>query len=353
MISFYPGPSQTHEKLPSYLNEAAKTGILSANHRSKEFTQLSKNTITLLKQKLSIPKNYTILFTSSATECWEIIAQSLILEKSYHFFNGAFGKKWFEYTLALKSKAEPIVFQAEETLNPSNYQQLSKQAVLCITQNETSNGTQVNQLTLKKFRELHPQSIIAIDATSSMAGVKLDFRLGDVWFASVQKCFGLPAGLAVMICSPKARMRAEQVNENSHYNSLNYLTRMIEKWQTTYTPNVLAIYLLKRVMENSKPIAQVHNQTLKQYTFINQVMHSTSARFLISNEKVRSYTVIALSAKPKKISDLKSKARKTGMILGEGYGELRSKTIRIANFPAISSSAYKKLGLFLKANFPK
>jgi phosphoserine aminotransferase len=93
MISFYPGPSRIRDEIPRYVKEAAKEGILSMNHRSPEFMTLAKKTASLFRKKLSVPSDYTIIYTSSATECWEIIAQSLIVEKSYHFFSGAFGKK--------------------------------------------------------------------------------------------------------------------------------------------------------------------------------------------------------------------------------------------------------------------
>ena len=82
MISFYPGPSRVHDEIPGYVKDAHKLGILSINHRSPEFVKMSEKTIRLLKQKLNIPKTYTVFFTSSATECWEIIAQSLITEQA-------------------------------------------------------------------------------------------------------------------------------------------------------------------------------------------------------------------------------------------------------------------------------
>jgi len=114
MVSFYPGPSRIYDEIPAYIKDAAKEGVLSMNHRSPEFEVLAKKTATLFKKKLGVPTNYTVLYTSSATECWEIIAQSLITDKSYHFFSGAFGKKWFEYTVALNKNAEALLFSREE-----------------------------------------------------------------------------------------------------------------------------------------------------------------------------------------------------------------------------------------------
>src|ERR1700749_4185545 len=101
MISFYPGPSKIYPEVADYLQDAVRDGVLSINHRSPEFAEISKNAILYLKEKLNIPEDYTVLYTSSATECWEIIAQSLIKRGSYHIYNGAFGEKWYKYTSKL------------------------------------------------------------------------------------------------------------------------------------------------------------------------------------------------------------------------------------------------------------
>ena len=251
MISFYPGPSRVHDEIPKYVKDAYKLGIMSINHRSPSFIKISEKTIALLKKKLNIPKDYTVFYTSSATECWEIIAQSLITEKSYHFYNGAFGQKWFDYTKRLRPQAEGIFFQVENVLDPAKSIFPNENAVICITQNETSNGTQVTNTLIRRIKKNNPQHLIAIDATSSMGGIKLDFKTADIWFASVQKCFGLPAGLAVMLCSPRAKEKMNLIGETNHYNSLTAIDRMSQIGQTPFTPNVLGIYLLMRSVETA------------------------------------------------------------------------------------------------------
>jgi len=348
MISFYPGPSRVHDEIPRYVKAAAQKGVMSMNHRSEEFVVISKKTIRLLKQKLNIPKNYTIFFTSSATECWEIIAQSLTTERSYHFFNGAFGKKWFDYTRAIHKKAEAIVFSREEKVNTSQFV-IAKNALCCFTQNETSNGTQVDNNILKSFRTKNPEVLIAVDATSSMAGIKLDFKQADVWFASVQKCFGLPAGLALMVCSPKAIERGKEINEVSHYNSLVNMVGMMEKFQTTHTPNVLGIYLLMKVLESMKPINEIHKKTTQRFKEWELLFKGfKTAKLLVQNPVVRSFTVLTIEAESDLIERVKSKARKNGCLLGDGYGDLKKTTFRIANFPALKNKEIEKLQKILR-----
>ena len=153
MISFYPGPSRVHNEIPKYTKDAFKSGIMSINHRSDEFMKMSEKTINLLKQKLNIPKSYTVFFTSSATECWEIIAQSLVKEKSFHLYNGAFGQKWFDYTKRLHPLAVPIPFELNEKLNPQKLIFEQREGIICVTQNETSNGTQVSTPSLRLLKK--------------------------------------------------------------------------------------------------------------------------------------------------------------------------------------------------------
>jgi phosphoserine aminotransferase len=348
MISFYPGPSRVYDEIPRYVADAARLGIMSMNHRSDEFVAISKKTIELLKLKLGVPKDYTIFFTSSATECWEIIAQSWVKE-SIHLFSGAFGEKWYDYTKRIKPAAQAISFDRERKLKPAELIFNQDEVVICITHNETSNGTQVSNSIIKKIKTNNKQHLIAVDATSSMAGVELNFKAADIWFASVQKCFGLPAGMAIMVCSPQAIEHAAKIQENAHYNSVVFMNAMMRNWQTPYTPNVLGIYLLMRVLEKMKPIKEVNQILLKRYTNWISFLTKCNLEPLIKNEEVRSYTVIPIAGDAEQIKKIKSIAKKNGFLLGEGYGALKETTFRIANFPAIKSKEIVALQKLLRS----
>lgn len=348
MLSFYPGPSRVYDEIPRYVRDAHRSGLLGMNHRSPEFVQLSAQTISLLKDKLEIPAGYTIFFTSSATECWEIIAQSLVDQASYHIFNGAFGAKWFEYTRRIRPGARSLVFERESEVVVDELEEAQDAEVICLTQNETSNGTEVSNETLRRIRRRFPNHLLAIDATSSMAGIFLDFAAADIWFASVQKCFGLPAGLALLICSPAAIKRAQQLDERDHYNSLVFMADMMAKWQTTHTPNVLNIYLLNRVMEAAPPIRTVDRKTRSRYRqWMSFLKDRTTIQHLIANQSVHSLTVLPIRADTDGVNRIKEDAKTKGILLGEGYGDLKATTFRIANFPAIRDSEIRALKSFL------
>jgi phosphoserine aminotransferase len=349
MISFYPGPSKVHQEIPQYVKDAAKLGIMSINHRSDTFVEMSARTIKLLKQKLNIPKKYTVFFTSSATECWEIMAQSLITQRSYHLYNGSFGQKWFDYTHRLQAGATPIPFDVNEALDPKKLVFDLHDGIICVTQNETSNGTQVSNAILRGIKKNNPSYLLAVDATSSMGGIALDFKTADIWFASVQKCFGLPAGLGLLICSPAAMDVATAIGEKKHYNSLTFMADMMAKWQTPFTPNVLNIYLLMRVLETSESIETIQEKTIARYKlWADFLKQRKSIRHLVTNDRVHSYTVLPIHGSEEAVTKIKKAALRENMLLGEGYGTFKPQTFRVANFPAITDKEVKTLMNFLK-----
>jgi phosphoserine aminotransferase len=55
-----------------------------------------------------------------------------------------------------------------------------------------------------------------------------------------------------------------------------------------------------------------------------------------------------VTASPFLLADIKKNARKEGFLLGEGYGDLKTSTFRIANFPAIKRKEIESLRTLLK-----
>lgn len=350
--TFYPGPSRVYSNVTEYILDAYREGVLSINHRSEEFAELMIDLKSQLYNKLNIPADYEIAFASSATECWEMIAQSLIQKQSFHIFNGAFGEKWKTYTARVIDTMDHHSFDYQEELDVAALDLPEKTECLCITHNETSNGTQLSDASIHTLRKKYPDPLIAVDATSSMAGIALDFAVADVWFASVQKCFGLPAGLAVMILSPKAVARAVEVNENSRYNSLNFVLDNYRKNQAPYTPNVLNLYLLSRTMSKNKKIGDIDNKVEARYQdWCSHIESLSGLELMIKDEAIRSRTVLCVEGEPGLISEVKQEARKNGIIIGNGYGEWQSTTFRIANFPAIKSKEIANFQKFLSRKY--
>ena len=331
MLSFYPGPSKVHSEALGYIQEAFERGIVSINHRSERFEKLLEATFQELHNKWNIPTDYTIYFVSSATEAWEIVTQSLVRKKSTHLYNGAFGKKWAQYA---KATAESFEFTLDQSLAEVG-QKLGPidSDTLCLIQSETSNGS--GQKIRRADFHLTEDTLIAVDATSSMGGIELPWLEADVWLASVQKCIGIPAGMGVLICSPKALSRARELGREKHYNDVIFLEENRKKFQTQMTPNVLGIYLVYRLTQQLPALSKIHLSTLaKMKVWTDFWDNQPDFSYLIEDPELRLPTVLALTGAPEKIKQLHKKCLEKGIELGKGYGEWKETSFRIANFPS-------------------
>ncbi|KAA9341034.1 aminotransferase class V-fold PLP-dependent enzyme [Adhaeribacter soli] len=352
MLNFYPGPSKVYPEVRQYLADAYDSSVITLPHRSETFMQLMRATVANLKKKLNIPQDYYIFLASSATECWEIIAQSLTYSHSFHLYNGAFGEKWYQYAHKICPEAQGQEFDPEEPLDVANLEIPESAEVVCITQNETSNGTQLNANTILNLFNKCKDQLLAVDATSSMAGLNLKYIKADIWFASVQKCFGLPPGMAVMVCSPRALYRAKKIDEKNHYNSLVLLYEKMLNYQTSYTPNTLNIYLMYRVLEQRDVIKNIDQHLVQRAQHLYEFFEPfTQFRPLITNPEVRSNTVIALQGPDKLVEEIKKHALANNIQLGNGYGKWARTTFRIANFPAISDTDFDALKDFFVKHY--
>lgn len=350
MITFAPGPSKVYDALPKYMQDAYDQGILSANHRSGVFMHLYQETEQLMREKLHMPNDYKLLFTSSATENWEIITQSIVELASFHIYSGSFGKKWVEFAKHIIPATGSLKLEANQAVDVAGLEINEDFDLIAITQNETANATQVPMSVIEAIGEKFPEKMIAVDTTSSMGGIELDFALADIWYGSVQKCFGLPAGLGFLILSPKAIEKSQRKGEKGRYNSLSFMLENAAGYQTHYTPNVFGIYLLNRVLKDLEEIQHVDSRLRARMSKLeNTIAQSDKFRMLVDNAATRSTTVMAVAGTEELISAVKKAAEKEGMQLGSGYGPHKPTSFRIANFPAITDAEFDRLIDFLKS----
>lgn len=348
MINFTPGPSQVYYTVSDHIKTAIRQGVLSLSHRSKEFEKMYSDASNGLRELLNIPDTFTIVFASSATEIWERSIQNLVEVESCHFVNGAFSRRYHEIATQLNKKATLV--QVEEGKGFSSSSPITPTAeLLAITHNETSTGVSWNLADIYELRKANPHALLVIDAVSSLPYPDLDFSQIDSVFFSVQKAFGLPAGLGVWIVNDRCLNKANDLLAKGHvigtYHNLPTLSTFAKKYQTPETPNVLGIYLLSKVVED---FARRGAQTLRRETdykaaiLYQALSEHASLKPFVENTRDRSKTVIVVSAGEftKKLSlYLQSK----GIYPGEGYGKFKDTQLRFANFPAHSKEQVELL----------
>lgn len=347
-VNFTPGPSQLYFTVADHAREAFREGIPSLSHRSKKFEAISRQATDGLRELLKVPAGHFIFFTSSATEIWERILQNLVEETSFHLVNGSFSKRFHEIGLQLGKNAQKVEvpsgqgFQGDIGI-PDNTE------LLAVTHNETSTGVSLPVPWIHGLKEKQPQVLLAVDAVSSLPYPDFDLRVVDSLFFSVQKGFGLPAGLGVWIVNERCIAKAEALLAKNisigSYHNIPTLLSHARKDQTPETPNVLGIYLLSKVVQDflRRGITTIRRETEYKSNVLYQALEKHSLiRPFVCDKPFQSRTVIVAECgeHTKKLSDF---LLARGMQAGSGYGAAKATQLRFANFPAHSKEQFEFL----------
>lgn len=348
-LFFTAGPSQTYPTVPDHIMDAIERDILSISHRGGEFQVIFNNVRNGMKKLLNIPEEYEIFFFSSATEIWERLIQNCVEETSFHFDNGAFGNRFYQIAKQLKKKALRYNVADGESFNYDSVLIPHETELIGFTHNESSTGVMLDFNDIYAVKKLRPDAIVAVDVVSSIPYPEIDFTKLDAVFFSVQKGFGLPAGLGVCILSPAAMKKALQLKEKGgivgSYHSFHELKTFADKAQTPETPNVLNLYLLWKVIEDfeKKGLKTIREETEEKADMLYRFFYTHhSWKPFVKDEHNRSRTlaVIETGEDTKRII---STLAKSDIEIGAGYGPYKDTQIRIANFPAHSVEDVKNL----------
>jgi phosphoserine aminotransferase len=350
MIYITPGPSQVYPGMDKFFQEAIEKDVCCISHRSSAYKAIHQKTVENLRALANLPEDFDIYFLGSATEAWERIFNNFVSKSSFHFVNGSFSSKFYDYGVqsgknSLKAKVEQgLGFEKE------HFDAISIDTeLIALTHNETSSGVQTPESDIHSVADKHPNSLIAVDMVSSFPYPQLDYNKVDTALFSVQKCMGMPAGLGVWFVNKKCRDKYEKLVSDGqlilpHHNIAD-LHKMAVDFQTPATPNVLGIFLLGKITDEmlKKGITQVRKEFDDKFEFLNNAI--AEIPFLshgVEKFEHRSRTVVVANTEIAP-SDLNKKLAEADLNVGAGYGKHKATQIRIANFPAIDMATMEKL----------
>jgi len=349
-IYFTPGPGQLNPSISEYIHDALDIGIASISHRSQAYMDIHFATTQALRELLTVPADYHIFFGGSATEMMERILQNTAKLRTFHLVNGAFSRKFFHMAQAVGKTAIAGKVPDGEGFHQFPHEHVHPDTeLICLTHCETSTGVMTGGDLIQAVRQRYPEKLLAVDIVSSSPMILLNISAVDYAFFSVQKGFGLPAGLGVAMVSQRCLDRSLELSVpgkySGGYHSFSSWYEFGKKSQTPETPNVLAIYLLGRVCKAllSTGIASIRDEILQKAELINEVIQShPGLSFSIREPKFRSPSMVVINT----VNDsglMISRLSEQGVIVGKGYGKQHSAQIRIANFPAHDIKSVMKL----------
>jgi phosphoserine aminotransferase len=348
-IYFTPGPSELYPTVGAHIQTALEAKIPAISHRGKTYQEFHGRAVSNLRELLGLPSDWSVLFLSSANEIWERALQNTVGHKSAHLVNGSFSKKCFSFASDLGLQTQKLTKPEGESFRASDILLESDVEALFVTHNETSTGA---SMPVDEIHALRKQfsGLIFVDAVSSLPYPSFDFSKIDSVYFSVQKCFGLPAGLGVWLVNNRVKDRQlilkEKGKSTGTYHRLDELLAQAEKNMTPETPNVLNIFLLSKVTEDllNKGIGQIRRETEEKASALYVLCAEENGylRPFVKDSLFRSATTIVAetSISP---SEINKQLASLGMAVGSGYGNFKDNHIRIANFPAHSPLQMEQL----------
>jgi len=343
---FIPGPVKVNEDV---LQQLARPTL---GHRGKEYAQLHKETVDMLRKILFTEQN-VFLSTSSASGIWEAAIRNCVGPDDTVLCTmcGAFSEKWASVAKSCGKNVDELkVDWGKPTLPEMIDEKLAsgKYAAITLVHNETSTGltnpvAQISEMLKQKY----PDVLVFVDSVSGMVGLPLKFdEYGwDVAFASVQKAFAIPPGLAVAAVSNRALEKSKSVPDRGYYFDFQAIAKSAEKNQTLTTPAIPHIMALNYQCE--KLLAEGMENVWQRHRDMGEFVRSWAKENfdLFCEEPYASNTLTAVkNTRGINVAEtINAIQEKHNTIFGNGYGKLKEETFRIAHMGDITLDDLKEI----------
>ena len=341
---FVPGPVDVADEVL-----AAQTKPM-IPHRSKDFEATFRACDEKLR-KVFFTDRPVYISTSSGSGLQEAGIRNFTNETVLSCVNGAFAKRWYDVAIANAKQADKVEVAWGDVIKPDQLAEALKQKhyeVVTIVHNETSTGAEnpVKELA-RVTHEVSPDTLILVDAVSSLGGTKIDF---DAWgldflLTSSQKSFALPPGLAFGAASERAMKKAETVKFRGWYFDLLLLEKHRVKDSTPMTPAMSLIWALD--VQLDRMLAEGLESRFARHAAMakrTQDWAATQGMLPLAAEGYRSKTVSTINnSRNMDIPALNEFLKPKGMRIANGYGDLKGKTYRIAHMGEINMADVDKL----------
>lgn len=329
---FIPGPT---EVAPEVLEQQGKPLI---GHRPKEFTELFTGIVDKI-QKFHKTEQWAVVLTASGTLFMDITGRAIVKEKALCCVNGAFSKRCAETIKACGKEIDIIDLEWGKAVKPDMILEKldsGKYDTLALCHNETSTGVRnpIEEIG-KAVKKEHPDVMYVIDSVSAMGGDKVtpEEINCDVIYASTQKCYALPPGLAIGLVSEEALKRAEEVPNRGRYTDIlgiyNYWKK---KQQTPSTPNVSLLYALDFQLD--RMVKETQDGRYKRHKDMAEWTQKWARKYfeMFPEHGYESITVSTIkNTIGKSVSDLNKELANRNIMISNGYGDLKEKTFRIGH----------------------
>ena len=335
---FVPGPTWVR---PEILQEMARPMI---GHRTEQFREMFRGIRENLKT-LFATRQETFVVTSSGTGVMQAALENCVARRVLVTTCGAFSERFFKIAESLGLEADRLDVGWGNAVDPDHLANhlASRRAhydAVTLTHNETSTGV-TNDIAIlaSVVREESPDTLVIVDAVSSLGGIPFEFDAWgvDVCMASVQKGLALPPGITVAAVSKAAIERAaKHPYRGTYFDFLEY-QKQAEKDSVPATPSIPHFFALAKqlhhiVHQETLPVRFARHRRLRDTTIERTAKYAR----LASDPAHASLTVSALEPSIKDAEVIRYAMQERGFTIGGGYGEWKERTFRIGHMGDIS-----------------
>ncbi|GAA0258054.1 pyridoxal-phosphate-dependent aminotransferase family protein [Halobaculum roseum] len=344
---YIPGPTEVREDV---IEEMAQPMF---GHRMDRMTDLYTTIVEDTKDFLGTD-NEVMILTASGTEFWEASTLNLVDENVLVPTCGSFSERHANVAERLGKNVDRLEYDWGEAIKPEDIREHLETSdthydVVATVMNESSTGVRNPIEEIGDVIAEYPDTYFVVDAVSALGGdyVDIDAHGIDVIFASTQKAFAMPPGLAVCVVSDEAYEREVGKDSASWYGgfqrALDYYDRKGQTHSTPAIPIMLAYRKqMKYMLEEGHTGRDARHREMAEYTREWAYEHFD----MFPEEGYESQTVacientrgIDVAATIERVSE------EYDMAFSNGYGsQLGEKTFRIGHMGEHDVESIKEL----------
>ncbi|OYR81307.1 aminotransferase, partial [Halorubrum distributum] len=201
---YIPGPTEVRDDVIEAMTEST------FGHRMDRMTDLYTTIVEDTKEFLGTD-NEVVILTGSGTGFWEATTLNLVDEHLLVPTCGAFSERYANVAERLGKTVHRLEYEWGEAVKPEDVREAIETAdvnydMVAGVMNESSTGVRNPIEEIGDVLKEYPDTYFAVDAVSCLGGdyIDIDAHGIDAIFASTQKAFAMPPGLAVCVVSDDA-----------------------------------------------------------------------------------------------------------------------------------------------------
>jgi len=319
-------------------------------HRSKEYEAIYQRAAKKCED-LFYTKYRVFIGTHSGSGMQETGIRNLVQKDVLCCVNGAFSDRWYEVATSNGKQADKLEAEWGKAIEPEQLREALKKKhyeAVTIVHNETSTGCEspVKEL-CAVVKEVSPDTLIMVDAVSSLAGTKIEMDAWGIDFllTSSQKCIALPPGLSLAGTNDRALEKAKTVENRGWYFDLLIMEEYRIKNSTAMTSAVTLVYgldfQLDRIFTEGLDKRFARHATMSKRVYDWSLERGMEP---FADPKRLSKTVATIkNTRELDISKLNAFLLERNMRIANGYGSLKNKTFRIATMGETQMEDVEKL----------